>query len=1444
MEFEDGLDVREITVNNGGILTNETSDKKEELELAKGENSPNSTSNKFRSEYNVHSSSGMCENNENSEISVLTSQLAYERNENERLQENIYGLQESLVKCKQELLEYQKRAYDSEILSTRHQHEYKLLEHEKCSLQESLSKQKDETSIMENKLKELHALKNNNLIEYTKKVSHLEVSCRDLEHKLSIIQKSRDELEMEHSKICDELRRVKSELEFAKGHYEEKIKIKEESIKLKEEQIKQIQGLLDMSISTTQNLENEIELYKKNEEISYINNSKSNIVSKTVCFGENSSDIEGRKLTDVQAAELLVKIFGEKFLNSVSSSNDIENSSDSSNIGSRRVLIDLLTQIEDYQQNLEESRKEIYTLKEELKECQYHLKVTVPDFELTRQKYETLQAENSFAMEQLQSLTQERRILMHRISEYKTLWEHEANKREIYEEQCKMITSKLSMFVSNENNREEGINSGKINTEIGNNNSPCNSSGLLSPISITGVYDDIIEQNTQLKLQISRLIDGIEMESQIQVRKLNSEISSYKEQFSKMKKERDELVSQYQELINKLEDENNSLKNKNLTNLEDGKGNVEKFKKEDNDPSGNISGTSTFIKQFGEVTEVCKSLSEKLTNEIEQSAQYRSELSRYKAQCEYMENLCERNRKRMDELFEERDQLFKQVNDLRKTEDSKESELNSYKEKVLIRESEIMDIKRENDYLKNNISNLNNCISGLKNEIELSIKQRNQDNALQRDIISQLQGELEGKYAEINSMRKSQDLILQREFDESQRLRQQLKGEYNKYHDLEVRYKEIQLEKENLDKRNTELEEKLSNNALVFSTIENGGISNSKESNVTIEDENEREDINSIKSSLEESRKLQNYWKDLVHSTEKQLENKMEELNELRNREEILKIELQEKIELINKIEEDNKKEQERLNENIKTMTLRISSVDEEILKRESDLRDNLSKASEENSILKKEIQESKQIEHDLRSQYQNIVRMHSVDIERLQNSSKQCSELREEIKKIINDSKKTENENTNLIMEMQNDINQLRRQLELSIQKYESVKLDSENYRDLLIKLRNDKKLPQDYERLLESELPSEINVEKEDKATTLVHSSNIGVNSSSSASFLLMRKVQALTSNLEELDTKLNESSIEIQRLSFEKKSLRDENEFLQKRLAEELEKVTEFATKAESNENTLIRLGELVTLRETNDRLRKELINATERYTSVEKKFESETRSIDPLKCEIRKLNAEIEELKSQCEEKSVLSKTWEEQYNRILISYDNINPDDINKMKDEINKLKSLNEGLKNTIETKNKEYDKLQSEKQSEHVSTEELQLTRQQMEQLRKVYMSTNQKLKEERNKNTKLENEIKKLGSVSADISNNPNTNKLNNNDIKNFTQATNNLVNLVLKLTKFSLLRLELDKNKSLSAKECIDDVSEDVTPLKKRPISISVDKHSIKNDNTPPNNQSNLH
>ncbi|KAH7650035.1 hypothetical protein FG379_003115 [Cryptosporidium bovis] len=1442
MNFDDGLSVQEMSVNNGEMLISETSDQTEKLELEKGENKLDSKLNEFGSELNLSSPFGMRSNDENSEISILTEQLARERNENERLQENINGLQESLVKCKQELLEYQKRAYDSEILSTRHQHEYKVLEHEKNSLQESLMKQKDETSMMESRLKELNALKNNNLLEYTKKVSHLEVSCRDFEHKISILQKSRDELETEHSKICDELRRVKSELEFAKGHYEEKIKIKEESIKLKEEQIKQIQGLLDMSISTAQNLENEIEQYKKNQELSRVDSYKYNTNGESGFSGENPSD-EGRQLTDVQAAELLIKIFGEQFLDSVSSLNEVENTNDSNNIGSRRILIDLLTQIEDYQQNLEQSRKEIYTLREELKECQHHLKVTVPDFELTRQKYEMLQAENNFAIEQLQSLTQERRILMHQISEYKTLWEHETNKREIYEEQCKMITSKLSMFALNAENRDDSLSREKINTENGGSSSPCNSNSLLSPTSATGVYDDIVEQNTQLKLQISRLIDGIEMESQIQVRKLNLEISSYREQFSKMKKERDELVSQYQELIKKLEDENNSLKSKNLANLEEGKENKERLTRESDDSSGNVVNTSTFIKQFGEVAEVCKSLSEKLTNEIEQSAQYRSELSRYKAQCEYMENLCERNRKRMDELFEERDQLFKQVNDLRKIEDSKELELNSYKEKVLNKESEIMDIRRENDHLKNNIGNLNNCISGLKNDIELTIKQRNQDNALQRDLISQLQGELEGKYVEINSMRKSQDLILQREFDESQRLRQQLKSEYNKYHDLEVKYKEVKLENENLNKKNTELEKKLSDNTSVLGKIENSVISNTEKNiinskeriSISIESENGQEDINSIKSSLEESKKLQNYWKDLVHSTEKQLESKINELNELKNKEGALRIELEEKIELINKIEQDNKNEQQRLNENIKTMTLKISSIDEEIIKRETDLRENLSKVCEENSILKKEIEESKQIEQDLRSQYQNIVRMHSVDIERLQNSNKQCMELKEEIKKIVNDSKKTEDENTNLIMEMQNDINQLRRQLELSIQKCESAKLDSENYKDLLIKLKNDQKLPQNYEKLLENELPSE-SVEKEDKVNTLVQSSNIGVNSSNSASLLLMRKVQTLTNNLEEMDSKLNESSIEIQRLSFEKNSLRDENKLLQKRLSEELERVTEFATKAENNENTLIRLGELVTLREANDRLRKELINATERYNNVEKKFESETRLIDPLKCEIRKLNAEIDELKSQCEEKSVLSKTWEEQYNRILVSYGNIDSD-------EINKLKSVNEELKNTLDIKNKEYEKLKLEKQSEHVSNEELQLTKQQMEQLRKVYMSTNQKLKEERNKNTKLENEIKKLN-VSADISSNPNTNKLNNNDVKNVTQATNNLVNLVLKLTKFSLLKLELDKNKSLNARECIDDNNEDIIPLKKRPILISVDKHSVNNNTTPPSNQSNLH
>ncbi|KAJ1604322.1 hypothetical protein OJ252_3749, partial [Cryptosporidium canis] len=118
------------------------------------------------------------------EVSVLTEQLAHERSENERLQENLSGLQESLVRSKQELLEFQQRVYDSEILSSRCQHESRVLEHEKSTLQESLRKYKEEVGEMEGRMKELHASKNSILLESTRKISGLEVSCRDFEHKI------------------------------------------------------------------------------------------------------------------------------------------------------------------------------------------------------------------------------------------------------------------------------------------------------------------------------------------------------------------------------------------------------------------------------------------------------------------------------------------------------------------------------------------------------------------------------------------------------------------------------------------------------------------------------------------------------------------------------------------------------------------------------------------------------------------------------------------------------------------------------------------------------------------------------------------------------------------------------------------------------------------------------------------------------------------------------------------------------------------------------------------------------------------------------------------------------------------------------------------------------------------------------------------------------------
>ncbi|OII72451.1 uncharacterized protein cubi_00446 [Cryptosporidium ubiquitum] len=1432
------------------------------------------------------------------QVSVLTEQLVQERNENERLQENLSGLQESLVKSKKKLLEFQQKVYDSEIISSRSQHESKILEQEKNALQDSLKKYQEEAGVMENKIKELYTSKNNILLESTKKISDLEVSCRDFEHKIALIQKSRDELEMEYSKTCDELRRVKSDLDFAKGHYEGKIKIKEEAIRLKEEQVQQVQSLLDMSISTAQNLESEIEKLRsgiteeghhRDEEI--LRGSLGGALrEQSQTTGLNK--FGGKQLTDKQALEILVKIFGETYILGEASSkvedtlDGPEEGSGTTTSGGRRILIDLLTQLEDYQQSMDELRNQNQALKEDLKEFQYHLRVTVPDFELTREKFESLQAENNFAIQQIQSLTQERRTLIHEVSELKTLWQHEAKKREIYEEQCKMITQNFNRIINNTGaidifgNDLENQNS-KFSTDLEMRRDleyvvPENigereqiyENVIANKTMVEKMYSDIIEQNTQLKIQVSRLIEGIELDSQIQIRKLTSDIASYKDQFERIHNERDELVSQYQALISKLEEENNKLKHEkdlakeSIDKDDEGKreeGNIQSEKVIVGDPTMN---PNIFVKQLGEVTEMCKTLSEKLTSEIESSTQCKSELSRYKAQCEYMESMGERNRKRLDELFEERDGLYMQLNDLRRQQDRKDSQVQELKDRISSKESEIMDLKRENEHQRQSISSLNACISDLRSDIEQGIKQRSQDNALQRDVISQLQGELEGKCVEINSMRKSQDAILQREFEESQRLRQQLRAEHDRYQGLESKIKDLQNEKENLERRLTEIENEVETKKNRLSSIGVFGLATSSpesseikssvrnsinisgfNSNIGIEDMDEgckdhsniETEVSKLRVQLEESRKLQNYWKELVQSVEKQLETKTRDLEELRVIEENLKGELESRREEAKQMEEESQKELTRLNESISAMTLRISSIDEEIAKRESTLRENLSQVTEENLILKKETEELRQMEQDLRGQYQNIVRMHSLDIERLQNMNKQCIELKEELGTLRENSRKSDDENTNLVMEMQNDILHLRRQLESYTKKYETAKTDNINLREMMNKLKTEHQLPSGFESMLDMAMVSASLVEggdgeegngkvSDERRQSIQSASGSGGSSSTNsssvtASLLLMRKVQTLTSSVEELDTKLDESKIEIQRLTFERKSLREENEVLQRRLTEELERASEFASKAEANESTLIRLGELVTLRESNDRLRRELIQATERHSNLEKRLEQESRQSDPLRCEISKLEAQVENLKSLCEEKSALSRSWEEQYNRVLLNYENMNPNEISQMKEEISKLKVLNEELKDTLGTKTQEIEKLQIEKQQEHVGFEELQLTKQQMEQLRKVYMSTNQKLKEERNKCTRLENELKRLNSqtqtqtqtqpqiqvgVSSNLnsSNSQDGSNSNNNsqsykpssqEIKSISQATENLVSTVLKLAKLSILRME---------------------------------------------------
>ncbi|KAJ1609356.1 hypothetical protein OIY81_2369 [Cryptosporidium canis] len=1064
---------------------------------------------------------------------------------------------------------------------------------------------------------------------------------------------------------------------------------------------------------------------------------------------------------------------------------------------------------------------------------------------------------------QVQTLTQERRALMHEISELKTLWQHETKKREIYEEQCKMIIQNFNRIVhgTGEVSTSEFYSDLEIQVPegIGFDNSNNKERVMINRGVVDMVYSDIMEQNTQLKIQVSKLIEGIELDSQIQVRKLTSEIASYKDRFERIHSERDELVSQYQALVSKLESENAKLKEeRDLAGESASKDAGGREEQEELQPEkgaageGALPGQSVFVKQLGEVTEMCKTLSERLTSEIESSTQCRSELSRYKAQCEYMESMGERNRKRLDELFEERDKLYMQVNDLKREQDGRDLEQQELRERLSSKESEIQELRRENDHQRQSISSLNACIADLRSDIEQGIKQRSQDNALQRDVISQLQGELEGRCVEINSMRKSQDAILQREFEESQRLRQQLRAEHDRYQSADSRLRELQAERDGLERRLGELESELRSRpepAAVSSpegpgrrslagVVEGPGEAGGVEAAGSVEGEEEKEDrskeVAELRVQLEESRKLQNYWKELVQSVEKQLEAKTKDLEERMATEESLRGELESRREEVRQIEEDSQKELARLNESISAMTKRISSMDEEVVKREAALREDLSHVTEENAILKKEAEELRQMEQDLRGQYQNIVRMHSLDIERLQNANKQCLELKEELGSLREKSKKSEDESTSLVMEMQGDILHLRHQLESYTKKYETAKADSQSLREVVNRLKTEHQVPVGLEAEAAEGGPREGDLEEtEEKAGderrfSIQSGSSTAGGSSAAASLMLMRKVHALTSSVEELDAKLDESKIEIQRLTFERKSLREENELLQRRLTEELERVSEFASKAEANESTLIRLGEMVTLRESNDRLRRELIQATERHNSLERQLEQASRESDPLRCEISKLEAQVGDLKSLCEEKSALSKSWEEQYNRILLSYENINPSEVSQIREEVGKLRAANEELKGILATKGQEIEKLLAEKQQEHASSEELQQTKQQMEQLRKVYMSTNQKLNEERSRCTRLENELKKQssqsqaqaqpqpqtqpqiqggaaggsnpsgsqdGGSSSSSSQKPAGQKPTSQDIKSISQATESLVCTVLKLAKLSILRKETE-------------------------------------------------
>ncbi|EEA06479.1 uncharacterized protein CMU_009710 [Cryptosporidium muris RN66] len=1391
------------------------------------------------------------------EISILTQQLAHERTENERLQLSLRSLQDSLVESKQEILACQQRVYESEIISSKAQHDLNMVNLECSSFKDINEKLKNEISSLENRIKELHDSKNTLVLENSRRMSVLEISERDLEYRISIIQKNKEELEIEYTRLNEELRRIKAEFEFSKGHYEGKLKIKEESLKLKDEQLSQMKNLLDTSINTTETLESE--LNKLKQQMTEIDNINNNISNLDYLNNRKYGNEKKYKLSDSEAVEFLCKLFGEESLNR------IQEESNNINVESgregRRMIIDLLTELEECQRNYEESRNKILFLQEELKECQSNMKITLPEIEGMRKHLENLQVENSCLLQQLHSLSQDNRELLHNISEYKSLWQHETNTRDIFENRCRELTEQLSNLMF----EFEHLRNIKISEYIEENSLDCKNIDFNKNNLSKNIYEDVMEQNIQLKLQISRLIDGNELESQIQVRKLNVELSNCTNKLEEIYKERDELVSQYQTLINKLENELTSLKEKERIreerdqNIIDEKMNNKESDNLNNSNISSLNNSSHTMRQLTDITEICKSLSEKLTSEIETSSQYRSELSRIKAQCEYLENLKTRTEKKMDELFEERDVLYKKINDFRKIELSKDMELENIQEVLKTKQAHLSDIERENENLRKTIGNLNSCVLDLKGEIEMHIKQKGHDNAFQRDVISKLQAELEGKCIEINTLRKSQDKILQREFEESLHLRQKLRSQSQRCNELEVSIKALKdrlrkkEETSNIDlntdyiKSPTNIHESEDdNNNLEISQLSTPelttvttkiSLKNSiGSSNNLITSDIDDNSLENLKASLEESRKLQAYWKELIQSTEKQLENKIVELEESRKIQENLSKEL-EKIKNLLKEEENiklveiNKYENRisQLSEDLAVMTTRVSSVDEEIMKREDKIRKQLESLENTNLGLCSEIQQLRQTETDLRSQYQNIVRSHSVDVERLQNVNKQLITLKEEMANLTEKYKKSETEHTELIMELQNEVEQFRRQLETSAKQCDKLKNQNIDYRNIIRNIKSEKEKYESNENYTEEQinlrkieddfdLIGNINFsnnldEKDDidlSQISYLVTSEFNKSSSKTVSLVLSRRVRDLTTNLEEMDTKLNECKIEIQKLTFERKSLKEENEVLQNRLTEEIQRVSEFACKAEANETALTRLGELVTLRETNDRLRRELLNLTERYNGLEKHLEAETRQYDPLRCEITQLKAEVENLKLECNEKSTVAKSWEEQYNRILATFDNIDPNEIKILKNDIDKLTEANRILQANLTEKSQQLEKLSVEKQNEHTHQEELQSIKQQMEQLRKVYMSTNQKLKEERDKTTKLEKDLKNISKntisdisqvqpsqLSTPANNNTQSVSLSSVDIRNISAATSKLSNAALKLAKICIISSETSQS-----------------------------------------------